>query len=585
MDKIIDFIKKHWLILAFVFVIIGAFAIRSYNFSDWLYFKSDQVRDAKLAAMAFENGPGELPLLGPRAAGTFLRLGPIFYYEEYLSAKIFNSIEPHVFAFPDLLFSLLTIPLFFIFLRIFFSQKISFLTTTLYAFSFIIIQYSRFAWNPNQLPFWGLFFLLSLLKSHSEVDRKKAGWWLVLAGLSYGIVSQLHFIAFVGFPVVAFLFWIFYFPRKINWKYWLGAIAVGAFLYIPVILSDISTGGDSLRQFIYAVTSKTEGRALGLFENCRIIVISLFMFLTSFGHKEGIVSALAGIFLVVFGVGALVYFWKKEKEARPFIYLTLVWFFVFILLQIKTNISLKPRFFLPIAFLPFIFWGAILKAVESFGYKAITLVAYCSFVVLLLMNFNGIKIWISFLSSQDPSQISRNIFLQQDDGKTFGKIKEATEFMAKKGRESKKTVCFYAGEDYKRSYEYIFDVYYPDVKYDRISKAIKDKSDCIYFSIATAKEESKLISSRYVDYFDFGNSHEFGTIAVWEIYPREAFINYDKDEDESREEKLQEEDDVLEEELGVIEQEIEEGGNKENKPPRRKERVFWKDVFVPTDAE
>ncbi len=584
MEKILDFTKKHWLVIVFVLIILGAFVLRTYNFSDWLYFKADQVRDAKLAVSAFENGPGELSLLGPRAAGTFLRLGPIFYYEEYISAKLFNSVEPHVFAFPDLLFSLLTIPIFFIFLRIFFSKRISILITILYSFSFIITQYSRFAWNPNQIPFWGLLFSLSLLKSYKELDGKKAGWWLVLAGLSYAIVSQLHFVAFVGFPIVAALFWVLYFPRKINWKYWVGAVATGIFIYIPVFLSDFYTSGDNLKQFIYAITAKTGDQALGFFETCKIIAISLFMFLTSFGHKEGVVSAWLGAFLVVAGITALIYFWKKEKKSRPFIYLVLIWFFVFIILQIKTNISLKPRFFMPIAVLPFIFWGTTLKVVEGFGYKFLSVVAYASFIVILLMNLSGIKMWFDYLGTQDISHVTRHIFIKQDDGKTFGQIKKAAELMAEKGRESGKRVCFYVGADYKRSYEYIFDVYYPDIEYDRMSKSIEDKEGCIYFSIATATDEAKKISNRYVDYFDFGDSYKVGTIAVWEIYPREKFINYNEKEDKTKKsynEELEgiEEVDIVEEKIGIDVAEDKAEKEKTEKAPARLERVLWKHIF------
>lgn len=101
---------------------------------------------------------------------------------------------------------------------------------------------------------------------------------MVLLGACYGVVSQLHFVAFIGFPIVAFLFWIFYFPKKVNWKYWLGALAAALFLYIPVILSDVFTNGDNLKQFIYALTAKTGDQALGLIGNLKVISISLFMF-------------------------------------------------------------------------------------------------------------------------------------------------------------------------------------------------------------------------------------------------------------------------------------------------------------------
>lgn len=571
-----EFIKKNWVIITLAVILAGAIFVRTYNFNDWLYFRADQVRDARLSYEAFYNGPGELPLLGPRAAGTFLRLGPVFYYFQYFSAKLFNSVEPQIFAYPDLFFSILTVPLLFVFLRNFFSRKISLLTTALYAFSFIIIQYSRFAWNPNSLPFWGLLFILSIYNTFHLEDKKKAGRWLILAGLAYAVASQLHFVALVGFPAVAFLFWIFYFPKKINWKYWLGALTLILILYIPVILSDVRTAGDSLRQFFYALTEKTGGQMLGLVEKCRIIAVSLFMFLTSYGHKESSNFAILGIALVVAGLVSAGYFWKKEKKSRPFIHLMTIWFFVFIALQIKSNISFEPRFFFPIAFLPFIFWGITLKFMLATNKKILIWLAYLSFPIILLMNFNGIYLAQSFLKKQDMAIIkSRSIFIKQNDAKTLGQMNLATQYMAEKAEKSGKIICFDTPADHKRSYEYIFTVYYPDRKYDRISKSMNNKENCAYFSIATAHEGAKKISNRYVDYFVFNNLEKFGQIAVWNIAPKDEFINYDKSQDKSRQDG--DEKTEVEEEWEEVEDEEEDGEEKD--APRREERVFWKDVF------
>lgn len=280
--------------------------------------------------------------------------------------------------------------------------------------------------------------------------------------------------------------------------------------------------------------------------------------------------------LVIFGIASLIYLWKKNKEHRPFIYLVLIWFIVFVVLQIKSNISLKPRFFMPIAVIPFIFWGAIVKIIEDFGIKILTIIAYLSFFVILLMNFNGIKIWFNYLETQDISVVNRNIFIKQDDGKTFGQIKKSAEFMAEQGREAGKMVCFYASDDYERSYEYTFDVYFSDITYDRISKSIEDKEGCIYFSVATAREDAKRISNRYVDYFEFGESHEFGTIAVWEIYPKENFLNYEKEEDESRNDYQEE----VPEEVGV--DEIKESSTVEFTAEKKKTSEETRESFVET---
>ena len=101
---------------AFLLIMAAAIFVRTYHFDDWLYFKMDQSRDALLIKNAVDNGPGYLPLLGARAGATklkhgFLRLGPIFYYFEYASATIFHSTQPYVLAYPDLLFSILAIPM------------------------------------------------------------------------------------------------------------------------------------------------------------------------------------------------------------------------------------------------------------------------------------------------------------------------------------------------------------------------------------------------------------------------------------------------------------------------------------------
>jgi len=67
--------RKGGVICFLSLVLLGAFIVRFWNFAPWLYFEADQSRDAIIVKKAFEEGPGYLPLLGPRAAGTFLRLG------------------------------------------------------------------------------------------------------------------------------------------------------------------------------------------------------------------------------------------------------------------------------------------------------------------------------------------------------------------------------------------------------------------------------------------------------------------------------------------------------------------------------
>lgn len=591
MKKIIEFVKKNWVAIFLVLIVLGAVFVRVYKFESWLFFQADQVRDAKLSAEAFYNGPGELPLLGPRAAGTFLRLGPVFYYMQYASTVIFNSLEPHVFAYPDLFLSILTIPLLFFFLRHFFSTRNSLLLITLYSFSFIIIQYSRFAWNPNSISFFGLLFITALYKTSQEKNSKKAGLWLLVVALAYSFSSQLHFVAFMGYPVVAFLFWILYFPKKINWKYWVGAVSIGLFFYIPVILSDIKTDGDNFNQFVYALTAKTDGEKNDLPENLRKISLSNSMFLTSYGHEDSKTSVIFGALLILVGLALAGYFWKKDKKNRPFVYLIAIWFLVFILLLIKANASLKPRFFMPMAVVPFVFMGFAWAFLEKFKNKIFTGLIFISFILILIANLNALRITHSYFKAQDDKVINRKIFIKQDDAKFLEHHKNLTDYMANEARKNNKIACFYSSATYERVYEYLFEVYHSDVKYDRISKSFKNKEQCQYFSIITAGNK-KRIGSSYEGFFDYKNSVVFGRLEVWSIIAKKSFLDYEKSEDPTRDENQEPEEktkeDIMEELKESLEDSIEEYQEEqivEIEKPDRKERVFWKHLFGAVYAE
>ena len=130
-----EFIKKNWVYLVLALIIVAAAGFRVWHFSDWLHFEMDQARDGSLVKEAVQNGPSQLPLLGPRAGGTFVRLGPIFYYFQYASAKLSGSTLPSVFAYPDLLFSILAIPFFFLFFSLL--ARLCFLSSSSFVFFFL----------------------------------------------------------------------------------------------------------------------------------------------------------------------------------------------------------------------------------------------------------------------------------------------------------------------------------------------------------------------------------------------------------------------------------------------------------------
>ncbi|MFC1638448.1 glycosyltransferase family 39 protein, partial [Patescibacteria group bacterium] len=181
-----DLFKNKFFWIATVVFLFGIF-LRVYHFDDWLHFELDQARDVFIISNADSNGFSEMPLLGPQARGRDLQLGPIFYYFQYTSAKIFG-VSPVTIAFPDLLFSILLIPLSYLFSRQFFSGSISLLLSLITASSLFLVTYGRFAWNPNAMPFWTMLSVYALMKVSGDFSGKnilsKVSWRFVLSVFS-----------------------------------------------------------------------------------------------------------------------------------------------------------------------------------------------------------------------------------------------------------------------------------------------------------------------------------------------------------------------------------------------------------------
>lgn len=158
------FKKDKWVKIFFIILITLSVLMRCFEFGDWMLLKGDQIRDLKVTDRAMENGVGELPLLGPRAGGTMLRLGPAFYYFQYASALLAGKNSPTSAAFPNLVFSIGSIFVLYLLLRKYFSQNWTLALAAFYSMAFLAIEYSRFTWNPNSIPFFVLLFLYSLLQ-------------------------------------------------------------------------------------------------------------------------------------------------------------------------------------------------------------------------------------------------------------------------------------------------------------------------------------------------------------------------------------------------------------------------------------
>lgn len=522
-NKIKNYLKSipyyAWVLL--LIIVVGIF-FRTYNFHDWLFLQGDQVRDTMMVSGAFDNGAGDLPLLGPKAGGTLLRLGPVFYYFQYISALIFQNDQPQTMAYPTLLFSMLSIPLFYYMVRKYFFAAWAIALTALFSFSFMLIDYSRYAWNPNATPFFIILFIVSILEIYSPESKRKY-FWTIVAAISFAVATQLHFSAFVTLPIILVLFMIF--SRKktkesINWKQVVIFIAIVLAFYTPVILSDIMNSGYNSKQFIHSVTKKSAREPIvpSALREVYNFGKNFVYLLSSYTGSNKFVLAIAQIFILVTFVANILLL-KKEKDTnkRNFLLIILIYFSVFCLVYFPLAMEIKKsRFFLPLAPIPFIYLGflfAYLSQYAFFGKYFLKISGTIIVVILLGYNLHMDLQWIwAMNTSQNQTLTKNNSFALRNKGDKFWWSWNQFQKIAIYMRDNceKKDIYFTiskSAKDYAASIRLAATYVAKDKNITFVKSDLTDADGCFYFVSQTSEDVSDDIKNNFIleDPVDLGN--------------------------------------------------------------------------------
>jgi len=430
--------NKKWKIILFLSIFAVGIFLRSYHFRNWLDFESDQARDLSITEKVVDKG-GSWPLLGPDMShsqdGKFrFHVGPIYYYFQIISGHLFG-VHPETAAYPDLFFAILSIPLFYFFLKRYFSGNWSLALTGLYAVSFYIIQYSRFAYNINPIPFFVILFLLSLLEFLEK--REKVSWtWAILAGIALGIGVQLHVTLLLIFPAVAFL--VFLYLAKNNWRIFdkLGVVLLIALVFnLGQLIYEAKSNFENSKVFFHSIaqpdpkSTNSLPLKLAMDADCQLQAnfhimsslgdkvscdyslitltdpkISLFS-LNSIGDYYGCAVNFLGttgiyirnlllfleIIFSIFGYGLLIYRFRKESgKKKQFLGLAILYCLVSFLVIMPVIGDTPLRYFLLSFFAPYIFLGLLGEyAIKRFRF-GIFLVASI-FLFLVASNYFSLK--------------------------------------------------------------------------------------------------------------------------------------------------------------------------------------------------
>ncbi|PIY68544.1 hypothetical protein COY90_05445 [Candidatus Roizmanbacteria bacterium CG_4_10_14_0_8_um_filter_39_9] len=223
--------------ISIVIILCAAF-LRLWRLPEFAMFLADQGRDAVIARriITFEH----FPAIGPPSSIGQVYLGPFFYY---LIAPFLIPLrfDPVGLAYGVAILSIVGLITAFIMLEKTVNFETAIVFLILATFSFNLISFNRFSWNPNLLPFASFMTMYFLYKT--IYSKKNNLWYGLLFGAFFGFSFQLHHLAaLMAVPIgLIFLYYLAQQKKKrISHVISIGVSLIG-FLIIsfPLILFDL----------------------------------------------------------------------------------------------------------------------------------------------------------------------------------------------------------------------------------------------------------------------------------------------------------------------------------------------------------
>ncbi|MDD5083464.1 MAG: glycosyltransferase family 39 protein [Candidatus Moranbacteria bacterium] len=531
---------------------LGAF-LRLYHVSDWLHFEIDQARDARVIDLAVNDGPGSLPLLGPRAGGTFLRLGPGFYYLEYVSAMVFGNTPGGRVALIALL-SIASILVFYAFIRRYLPFRIALGLTLLFSVSAFLVLYGRFSWNPNPLPFFMLFGMYALLRAVDTSDAHR-GRWLAGSAFLLGFATHLHFLAFVSLPIIVGAFLLMKRPR-FSLKVWLAAIAIVIALYVPMILNETITGGANTQEFLQAVQGKSNKSdhtfAEQLVRNTTNHALGYWLILT--GHEESAMgqfaskgnfdfeltcsdechthfaSALTALLLFVSGIVLLFHAWWMETQVRKkdFLSLSMLWLGACFALFLPLSYDFSPRFFLLVTPFPFLFLGLIFAEIRRYIGRYSVMATRVLWLGLLLFIVSN-----TFFVTQRLRELERASFenvaivpdriLKEKARVTLEQQEQVVSYMQSFQTKNGYPIYMFSEPEYRRGLKYLMER--RGMQNDVVGFSGGVYAEGNYFLVfRTGSGHTEMLNAKYSSVYDVIDRKAFGTLTIIQLQPKTGAV-------------------------------------------------------------
>jgi len=367
----------------FILIFILAVLLRLYRLPEYVQFLGDEGRDALAVKRMIVDH--QWTLLGPTASVGGFYIGPIYYYfiMPFLWLFKLNPVGPAYFS---VIVGLAMIVSTYYFCKKFFGEKEALVTTFLMSISPEMVYISRFSWNPNPMPFFALITIL--LVYFASVTKKRI--FVFLAGLSVGIMQQLHYIDLIFMPILGLAILVTL-PRKEFIKNIILGTAgflLGDSLFLIFELRHNFPNIRSVLEFISRGGKTVSPRSLDLFwlldditRRCYEIVL-------------GFHGTILNIYYYLSMFGLVV--WLKEKiqikEERVKIWLILIWLLIGALGVGSYQGTLSNHYFGYLFPLPFMFLG-IFAARFLLNKKILIPFFLIWLVVLIYFEIKNLYLW------------------------------------------------------------------------------------------------------------------------------------------------------------------------------------------------
>lgn len=376
MRRITSILSKYWLLIA---IIIAGIFLRFFNFAGVVTFLGDQGRDAIVLKriLTLEH----FPAIGAPTSVGQVYLGPFYYYfiAPWLLLFNFNPIGP---AIGVALFSCLYLLINYLIVDELFDKKVAIVSTILISFSFVLIELSRFSWNPNLMPLFALLTIYFFIKSL----RSKNWKFHILFGSFLSFSIQLHYLALFLIPPAGIITFLYFLTNKKHFLKNTLNLTVSFFSFVffsfPLIIFDLRHQFLNTNNFINLFKGSAQTKT-NLISN----LINTFQSLNqySFAFKFDVVISSIIFVLILIILFTLI---KSNKPITIFLV-----FFIFLILGFSLYGGDKhPHYFGVIYPVYFIIIGYFISLLLSGGYeKYLALLFIVAFVFLNYQKYYFIK--------------------------------------------------------------------------------------------------------------------------------------------------------------------------------------------------